>query len=504
MRQTLQLLSGLVARWDRARSLPGYRLGGVALGLAAAAAILALPTPEGLPLTGHRTAAVAALMAIWWLGGVLPMAVTAMVPLVALPILGIAPIKAAAAPFAHPLIFLMLGGFLLSHAMEEVGLHRRLTALLLRPAWVRASPHRVVLALMVAGAALSGLVSNTATTLMMLPIATRLAGLCTSDPRLRSGFVLALAYACSIGGVTTLVGTPPNAVLAGLAPEVAGMEISFATWTLLGVPFAVLAVPAAWLVITRVALPLPAGGWSLDAPPRPPWSPGERPVLVAAAAALALWLLRKPIDLGWLLIPGWSGFLPQGVIVDDAWVAILVGLSLFIIPRRGGEPERGEGNFLVSWTRAEAAIPWSVLILLGGGFSLASAISASGLTGWLAGGVAALGGLPTWGQVAVLCLGMTFLTELTSNTATTQICLPLLAAGAAAAGIDPMLWMVPATVSASCAFMMPVATAPNAIASEAGGVAPGDMAFAGLLLNFVCVGIGACVSLALVPVLFGG
>ncbi len=503
MRKLLSSMSEGVARWDAARSLPAYRLGGVAVGALLAAALLLAPTPEGLSTEGQRTAAVAALMGVWWLGGVLPIAVTALVPLVALPILGIATMKEAAAPFAHPLIFLILGGFLLSHAMEEVGLHRRVTALLLRPAWVRASPGRVVLALMAAGAALSGLVSNTATTLMMLPIAVTLSATCTADPRARSGFVLALAYACSIGGVTTLVGTPPNAVLAGLTPDAIGVEIGFAEWMMVGVPFAVLAVPMAWLTITKIALPLPERGREIEAPEIPPWMPGERVVLGVVGLALVLWLTRKPIHFGQLALVGWTGFLPEGVSVDDSWVAILAGFLLFLVP--GGPPGEGnEARFLLSFRKAEKAIPWSVLLLLGGGFSLAGAISSSGLTAWLAGSLAGLGALPGWAQVAVICLGMTFLTELTSNTATSQICLPLLAAGATAAGVAPLMWMVPATVSASCAFMMPVATAPNAIAAEAGGVSPGDMAFAGLVLNLLCAGLASALTLVLVPLVFGG
>ena len=492
MQETLARLSAAVKRWDDARGLPGYRFGGLALGVGLAVLVVCLPRPEGLTVEAHRTAAVAALMAVWWLGGVLPMAVTALVPLVALPLLGIATPKEAAAPFAHPLIFLMLGGFLLGHGMEEVGLHKRLTALLLRPAWVRRSPRRVVLALMIAGAALSGMVSNTATMLMMLPLATSLAALCADDPRVRTGFVLALAYACSIGGVTTLVGTPPNAVLAGIASE-GGYEVAFGTWMLLGVPFAVLAVPMAWWVVTRIGLPLPDRAAAIEAPEIPAWTPGEKPVLAVACVALLAWLTRRPV---------WSAWLPEGAVVDDAWVAVLAGLSLFLIPRGGPDPH-GE-RFLITFRRAEKALPWSVLLLLGGGFSLASAISGSGLTAWLASGMAGLGTLPPVLTAALICLGTTFLTELTSNTATTQICLPLLAAAASTAGVDPLLWMVPATVSASCAFMMPVATAPNAIACEAGRVSPGDMAYAGLVLNLCCAGLATVLAVVLVPVLFGG
>jgi sodium-dependent dicarboxylate transporter 2/3/5 len=498
----LSSLAGLVQRWDVQRSRANYRLGGVVFGIAAAGLVLALPGAEGLSEAGQRTAAVAVLMAIWWLGGVLPMAVTSLVPLVAFPLLDIMSIKAAAAPFAHHLIFLMLGGFVIGHATEEVGLHHRLTALLLRPAAVRASPRRVILAMMVAAAIISGLVSNTATMVMMLPLATALAALTTQGAKTRTAFVLCLAYACSIGGVSTLVGTPPNAVLAGLASDV-GREISFAAWMGLGVPFAVIALPIAWWVVTRLALPVPDHFEEpLEAPPLVPWRPGERAVLAVVAGALLLWLTRRPLSIGDLRIPGWSSLIPGDV--SDAWVAILAALVLFALPRSGPprSDDPAEGRFLLSWRRAEAAIPWSVLILLGGGFSLAAAISSSGLTAWLAGGTATLATLPPVIAVPLLCLGMSFLTELTSNTATTQIALPLLAAGATAAGIDPLLWMIPAAVSASCAFMMPVATAPNAIASEAGGVAPGDMAYAGLALNLICAGVAAAVSLILTPILF--
>jgi len=502
MSSLLATLARQVHRWDAQRGRPGYRLGGVAVGLVAAAVVLALPGAEGLSVAGQRTAAVAVLMAIWWLGGVLPMAVTALVPLVAFPLLDVMSIKAAAAPYAHHLNFLMLGGFVIGHATEEVGLHHRLTALLLRPARVRVSPRRVVLAMMVSAAIISGLVSNTATMVMMLPLATALAATTADGPRTESTFVLCLAYACSIGGVTTLVGTPPNAVLAGLAAD-AGREISFAAWMALGVPFAVLSVPLAWWVVTRLALPLPDRFETpLHAPELPPWQPGERSVLAVVAGALLLWLTRRPLAVGPLDLPGWGSAVPGQV--SDAWVAILAAIVLFALPRPG--PARAddpsEGRFLISWRRAEKSIPWSVLILLGGGFSLAAAISSSGLTAWLAGGTAALADLPLAVSVPALCLAMSFLTELTSNTATTQIALPLLAAGAAAAGVDPLLWMVPAAMSASCAFMMPVATAPNAIASEAGGVAPGDMAYAGLALNFACAGVAAVLSLVLTPILF--
>jgi sodium-dependent dicarboxylate transporter 2/3/5 len=316
---------------------------------------------------------------------------------------------------------------------------------------------------------------------MLLPVAIALAQVAGVGGRGQAGFVLGLAYAASIGGTTTLVGTPPNAVLAGL------VDISFGRWLTMGLPFAALSLPAAWFIVSRWMLP--GGGASVGSLAREDWRPGERSVLVIVCLAMVLWLTRAPIDVGAFAIPGWSSRLPNPKGVTDAWVAMGAAMLLFMLP--GGSSER---PFLITWREAEAAVPWGVIILLGGGFSLAKTIERTGLTAYLAGPIAELGNLPPLVGIGLLCLAMTFVTELTSNTATSQIVLPLLAAAAPIAGVDPLLWMVPATLSASCAFMMPIATAPNAIASEAGGVSGADMAVAGLFLNLTCVVIAALVA----------
>lgn len=488
----LTRLSVLISRWMAARERLSYRIGGAVVGLLAGWAVLMAPGPVDLPDAAQRTAAVAVVMAVWWVGGVFPLAVTALVPLIAFPALALGSVADAARPFAHPLNFLMLGGFVLGHGIERVGLHKRLVGALLAPPWVRSSPRRVLLALMIVTASLSGIVSNTATTLMLLPVALALAARCAEGHQ-QSAFPLGLAYAASIGGVTTLVGTPPNAVLAQVAGDLAGVEVTFAAWMGVGVPFAVIALPIAWWVVSRVAIPLPTVPLTpIEAPARHEGIRGEGWVVAIVATAMALWMTRRGVDLGFIALPGWGGLFGDASLVHDAWVAILAAACLFVVPG-------GDDRPLLRWPDVERAVPWSVLLLLGGGFSLAFFISDSGLTGWLAGRAQVLGEIPAPLAVLGVCLGMTFLTELTSNTATTQIAAPLLVAAASQVGVDPMVWLVPATLSASCAFMMPVATAPNAIASEAGAVSPGDMALGGLVLNVVLAFVAAGTAWWLLP-----
>ena len=495
MRTILVRLADGAAQWEVLQQRPTYRLVGVGLGLVLVAAMMGIAPPEGLSIAAWRTLAVTALMAIWWLGGVLPITVTALVPLVAFPALGIASMKETAVPYANPLVFLMLGGFVIGRAMESVGLHERVVSRLLQSEAARRSPRWRLFALMMATAVLSGIVSNTATTVMLLPLALTLAPSKVANPeRVRSAFALGLAYSASIGGVSTLVGTLPNAVFAGIVLETTGQDVGFADWMKVGVPFAVVAVPVAWWVVSSLLLPA-THDETPKAPSMPPWRPGERSVIAVIALAAFGWLFRKPLDLGGLVVPGWSGALGLDGLIHDAWVAILAAIVLFVLPVRRG----GSTSFVLDFRDVEHHIPWSVLFLLGGGFALSAQVSATGLTDWLAQGTDGLASLPPIVAVGLICLGVTFLTELTSNTATTQILLPLLAAGAARAGTDPIVWMLPATISASCAFMMPVATPPNAIAAQGAGVSPGDMATAGLVLNLLLAGWATLIGFTIAP-----
>ncbi len=489
----IQALTRAVERWTLAQQTPAYRTAGVLLGVAICAGIVASEPPDGLSVEGWRTLGVTLLMALWWLGGVLPIAITALVPLVAFPLLSIAPIKQAAVPYAHPLLFLLIGGFVLGRAMEVVGLHERLVAVLLQPSWMRVDARRALGGLMIASAVLSGLVSNTATTVMLLPLALLMADQAGTGARGRSAFALALAYSASIGGVSTLIGTLPNTVFAQVAADQVGRTVSFAQWTIVGVPFVLVAVPIAWWVVTRLLVP--KGGDGVPAPAVPSWRPGEAKVLAVVGLAMLAWLTRRPVDLGFVSLRGWSASFGLQGLVDDAWVAMVAAITVFFLTAKG--------RFVVDFQDVERNVPWSVMFLLGGGFSLATVIRDSGLTAWLAGGTQWLGVLPNAAAVLLICLAVTFLTELTSNTATTQILLPLLAAGAMQTGVDPLVWMLPATISASCAFMMPVATPPNAIAAQGGGVQPSDMVTAGLALNLVLAVVATVTALVLAPVAFG-
>lgn len=445
--------------------------------LAAAAFLVAValaPPVAGLSPGAMRAAAVALAMAALWISEALPLAVTATLPLIAFPLLGIATLRETAVGYADPVNLLMIGGFALGHAVEEVGLHRRLANTLLRPVWVRSSPQRALFAMMVTTAALSSALSNTATMLMMVPIARGLAGRCLPDGRAQAPFLLGAAYAATIGGCATLIGTPPNTILAGMAPKLAGVPVSFAAWAAVGVPFVCVVLPVAWFAVGRLTYGLPAEAPPAEAPPTTPWAPGERGVLAVAGLALAAWMFRAPITLGTLTVPGWSDALP-GKGVDDAWVAVAVAMILFFV--------RGADGPVLRWERLESAVPWSVPILFGGGFALADGLDRTGLDDALAQAATGLGALPPWLAIGLLCVGGVVFTEFVNNTSATQLTLPIVAQAAKGLGVDPLAWMIPATLAASCGFMMPAGTAANAIAVESGGIRPAEMARAGLVVN---------------------
>lgn len=440
---------------------------GPLLAAAAGGACLA----QGLSPGAAWTAAVTALCALWWVTEPVPVPVTSLVPFVVLPAVGALSADQAAGAYGHPLILLLMGGFLMSVAMETSGAHRRVAVGLVRLFGQGRSARRLVLGFMVATAACSMWISNTATTLMLLPVAMAVVQQDEAEGRrgLALPLVLGLAYGASIGGMGTPVGTPPNVVLMGIVDELGLPPIGFARWMGIGLPVVALMLPLAWLWLVRSLGDRPAPTLAASGP----WTAHQRRVLGIFALAALLWVFRKAPGGGWTGLVG----LPQA---SDATVALGAALALFLVPD-------GAGGRTLQWEQARR-IPWGLLLLFSGGICIARAFSSTGLADalghWLAHD-AGLARLPPLVTAGVICLGVTFLTEVTSNTATTTLLLPVLAAAALAAGVDPAGWMVPATLSASCAFMLPVATAPNAVIYGSGRVEVAEMAREGLVLNLV-------------------
>lgn len=470
------------------------------VGLIALAVAIAVPDLTD----AARVGIVAAVMAGWWLIEPVPRAVTGVIPVVCWPLLGVRALPDVAASYAHPLLWLMAGGFLLGDAMTRVSLHERLVARLLRVERVSRSPQTVLLALMAVAAGLSGLVSNAATMVMMLPTAMTLADRSGDGPVVprRAAFALALAYACSLGGVTTLIGTAPNAVLAGFAPTHAGVTIGFASWLLVGVPIAAVLVPVAWAVVIHGTGAVPRSSGRLTAPEVGPWRPGERPMLAVVVFAGLAWLTRAPKALGPIDIPGWGDLVAAPGSAGDAWVAIVAAFACFVLPGPFGTDGR-PARLLEARALADG-VAWPVLVMMGGGFALADGLGAVGLDVQLATWLAGIDALPTVLVLPVLVFGTSILTELTSNTATAQLLLPIVASAAAQVGAPPLAWMVGVTLATSCAFMMPVATPPNAIAAEAAGVDGMTMARIGWRVNLFAALWIAIVASIWAPWVLGG
>lgn len=480
------------------------RRAGLAAGPICAVSLLVLWRPSvatGDPLAVAATAAVAVLMAIWWMTEALPFAVTSLLPMALLPLLVGAPLDLprVAANYSNWQVFLFFGGFLIAIAMEESGLHRRIALVTVRAIGTR--PRRIVLGFMVAAALLSMWISNTATALMMLPIGRAVIRQLPDRPRFAEALMLGTAYAASIGGVATPIGTPPNIAFMGIYQRLFPGEppIGFASWMAFAVPLVAVMLPLTWLWLVA-GLRREAG----DAAPLlegelarlGPMGRAERRVLAIFLATAALWVFRQDIPLGDLRLPGWSGLLP-GAAINDGVVAMTMGLLLFVVP---GD----RGRALLRWASVERRMPWGILLLFGGGFALADAIGASGLSAWVGGGFGFLTGMPALVLIAATATLLTFTTELTSNTATAQIMLPLAAAAAGSVpGMHPLVMMLPVTVAASFAFMLPVATPPNAVVFGSGAVSMRGMVRNGFALNLLGIVLLTLACRFLAPLVFG-
>ena len=443
---------------------------------------------------GWRTAACGLLMAVWWITEAIPIAATALVPLVLFPLLGILPIQATASPYANPVIFLFLGGFLIAAALESCGLHRRIALTILRT--VGTTPVNLVGGFMIATALLSMWVSNTATVVMMLP--TALSVLHVADREMpeqdarhfAKALLLGLAYAANIGGIATLIGTPPNALLAGFMLETYGISIGFGEWMLVGVPLVLVALPFTWILLVRLLFPLGEARFArgravidkemteLGPTSRAEWIVGTVTTLVAIS-----WIFRPLLA---RIVPGLS----------DAGIAIAGALILFAIPVSVRPWIRA-----LDWESAER-LPWGVLVLFGGGLSLATAISSSGVAEWIGHAIAGWEAVPLVAMIVIVTTVIVFLTELTSNTATAAAFLPIVASIAVGLGEAPLALAIPAAIAASCAFMMPVATPPNAIVYGSGRLVIGEMVRAGIWLNvFMIVVVTLIVWFVALPLL---
>ncbi len=461
--------------------------------------ILLLPAPGDLSLIGWRTAAATSLIAIWWMTEAIPIPATALLPLVLFPALGVLTASSTAAPYANELIFLFMGGFFIAFTMERWGLHKRIALTIM--GWVGTSPSRLILGFMIATAFLSMWISNTATAAMMLPIALAVAELFrpqdTEGPyEFGISLMLGIAYAASIGGVATLIGTPPNAVFAGAVDELLQTQIGFGSWMMVGLPVTIVMLPVAWLMLTKVLFKpgtLTGDADAILAAERAKLGPmdrGERLVAVVFALTVLAWIFRAPKDLGGFTLPGIATFAPE---VRDSTIAIAASVVLFILPVNWKK-----GEFVLDWPTAKR-IPWGVLVLFGGGLSLARAMDQSGLATWIGSGVANLEGVPPWVLAAAIATLFIFLTELTSNVATCTMAMPIMVGIAPVLGVAAIPLMATAALAASMAFMLPVATPPNAIVFGSGYLTIPQMAKAGFALNLISIVIVTIGGSLLVP-----
>ena len=464
-------------------------------------------------LAGRATLSIMVWMAVWWLTEAMHISVTALLPLVLFPICGVMKIDQAAAPYANKLIFLFFGGFMLALSMQRWGLDKRIALLTLSR--IGTQPSRMIGGFMLVTATLSAFVSNTATTAMMLPIALSVVALMKEDDSSSSAsedarpsnfaacLLLCIAYAASIGGMATLIGTPPNAVLAGfLKDKIAEpyrMDVSMAGWLKMGLPLVAVFLPLVWLLMTKVIFRVGrshiAGAGDLireqlhdlGKPSRGEWT-----TFIVFSLTAAAWIARKPL-MGWEISEGYRPLAG----LSDAGIAMTAALVLFVTPVSFNKME-----FTLDWDTARKA-PWGIFILFGGGLSLAGAVDATGAAEFIGSQATYIGGAPTILVVLIVCTGVVFLTELTSNVATTATLIPVLAALAPELDVHPYWLIFPATLAASFAFMLPVATPPNAIVFGSGHVTIAQMAKAGLWLNLIGIAVITLITMLLIGPLLG-
>ncbi|WP_245180803.1 SLC13 family permease [Haloarcula amylovorans] len=479
---------------------------GLVLGPLLFAAIMLVPTPEGLSPGGQAVGATTAWVATWWIGEAIPIPATSLLPIVLFPLTGALDVDSTTAPYANDLIFLFMGGFFIAMAMQRWDLHRRIALRTIRA--VGTSPGRIILGFMVATAFLSMWVSNTATAMMMTPIGLAVvlqttdiidrtdADIPTDQGEFNFGtaLMLCIGYSASVGGIGTIIGTPPNLVLVGAINETFDQTISFAQWMLYGVPITALGVGIIWVYVTKFIIPpqmesLPGGREVIDDEIEALglMTRNEKLVLVVFAVTAAAWLTRsfilEPI------IPG----------ITDSVIAIAGALVLFLVPAR---EEDGSFTFLLDWETA-VNIPWGIILLFGGGLAIAAGFQETGLAEWIGSQLGGLEGVSIALVMTVVVLLTIFMTEVTSNTATTAMLMPIMASLAIGLSIHPYGIMIGAATAASFAFMLPVATPPNAVVFGSGYITMPQMAKTGFGLNIIGIIVVVILSLFWLPMIWG-
>ena len=478
--------------------MPAYKKKGFTIGLIVFALMLFMPAPDGLTENAWKVAAIVSLMAIWWATEAIPVPVTALLPLALFPLFQITSFKSAALPYANPNIYLFLGGFMLAIAIERSGLHKRMALKMILAAG--SSGMKLIGGFMLVAALISMFVMNTSTTLMLLPIglavcsvvATTIPGLNDQDKKFfDTALMLGIAYSATIGGMSTLVGTAPNIVFSAFMLETYGVEISMIDWMTLGVPLAGVMLISAWIILTKYVFPI-SFITSNDTKEHlhrmlddlGPLSKDELKISVIFGLTALAWIFRKGLDNFEIL----SG-------LTDAGIAIISAILLFMIPSSNNKDD------LLNWDSSNK-LPWGLLILFGGGLSIAAQINSTGLGVWIGEGLSILGTVPPIMLIFLVAALIIFLTEITSNVATTSTFLPVF--GAVAIGLDilPVSLTVPVCLAASCAFMLPVATPPNAIVYGSGKFTIATMMKAGFVLNIIGIFVVTLFAYFIAPQVF--
>ncbi len=465
---------------------------GLFTGLIISAAILLFGNLEPTNSKITIMAAIAVLMAVWWITEAVPLAATSLIPLILFPLFGLLDADEIASSYINSIIFLFLGGFMIALSMERWGLHKRVALRIIT--MFGGSPVSIIIGFMIASASLSMWISNTATTIMMLPIALAIIFKMENEfgaekvHNFSVTLLIGIAYSCTIGGLGTLVGTVPNLafvkILKILFPE--APEIGFGQWMMLGIPISVLMLIVSAFLLTKIyfkvdkALKIDKKFIREEYEKLGPLSFEEKTISIIFALTAFLWIFRSDLNLGFLTIPGWSNLLPYSGFVNDGTVAITMAFILFLIPSK-------KENTTLLDNKVFSKIPWGIILLFGGGFALANGFSSTGLSTFIGEQLTGMKSLSHIFIIMATAATISFLTELTSNTATTQMILPILASVAIAMGMNPLLLMLTATLSASMAFMLPVATPPNTIIFASSRIKVTEMVKAGFALNLLGV-----------------